>query len=244
MSRLFCWPDSLVAIVNEYRSGKTTLVKLLAKFYEPTEGDIRVDGIDSRELSAASWWSRMSATFQDFGRYRTAVDDAVRLGDLAADDRSVAEALTEADAAGFVGRLPQGAKTQLGSQFGGVELSEGQWQRLALARACLRAGVLLFVLDEPTASLDAPSEHAIFRKYMARSRASAEQTGAVTIVVSHRFSTVAEADLVLVMERGRLVEQGSHTELMARRGTYAEFYDIQAAAYSAPAAAVSDVGLE
>ncbi|WP_280240928.1 ABC transporter ATP-binding protein [Nocardia abscessus] len=235
---------SVVAIVGEYGSGKTTLVKLLAKFYEPTDGAIRVDGIDLAEFTAASWWSRMSAAFQDFGRYRTAVDDAVRLGDLAADDSSVAEALVEADAAEFVRRLPDGARTQLGGQFGGVELSEGQWQRIALARACLRTGILLFVLDEPTASLDAPSEHAIFRKYMARSRAFAEQTGAVTIVVSHRFSTVAEADLVLVMERGRLVEQGSHTDLMARGGTYAEFYDIQAAAYATPAAAGPDVDHE
>jgi ATP-binding cassette subfamily B protein len=223
---------SVVAVVGEYGSGKTTLVKLLSKFYEPTHGSIQVDGTRLDEFAAASWWARMSAAFQDFGRYQTSVAEAVRLGDFDAGDGRLDEALEQADAADFVHRLPDKTSTQLGGGFGGVDLSEGQWQRIALARASMREDVLLFVLDEPTASLDAPSEHAIFNQYIARARKLAERTGAVTLVVSHRFSTVAQADLVLVMEKGRLVEQGTHAELMAHQGVYAEFYDIQASAYT------------
>lgn len=224
---------SVVAVVGEYGSGKTTLVKLLSKFYRPSSGVIRVDGTDLADLDGPSWWSATSAAYQDFGRYQTTLADAVALGDLGADPAEVSRSLADADAAALAARLPRGVSTELGARFGGVELSEGQWQKVALARACMRPHPLFFVLDEPTASLDAPSEHAIFQRYMARSRALGAAVGAVTLVVSHRFSTVADADLVLVMERGRLIESGTHADLLALGGVYAEFYGIQASAYAA-----------
>jgi ABC-type protease/lipase transport system fused ATPase/permease subunit len=136
-----------------------------------------------------------------------------------------------ADAARFAGRLPNGLDTQLGRELDGVELFEGRWQKTALARASMRQAPLLFVLDEPTASLDAPSEREIFTRYLARARKLASRTNAVTVIVSYRFSTVARADLILVLDSGRLLEHGTHSELLAAGGRYAELYSIQAAAY-------------
>lgn len=130
------------------------------------------------------------------------------------------------------GAAPDGLDTELGSELGGLELSEGQWQKTALARACMRPLPTLLVLDEPTASLDAPSEHAVFQHHMARARATGRAAGTITVIVSHRFSTVAGADLILVMDDGRLVEAGSHDELLAAGGHYAELYGIQSAAYA------------
>jgi ABC-type multidrug transport system fused ATPase/permease subunit len=129
-------------------------------------------------------------------------------------------------------RLPGGLETLVGRDLGGVELSEGQWQKTALARACMRREPLLFVLDEPTASLDAPSEQAIFEHYMNRARQLAARTGAVTVIVSHRFSTVAGADLILVMEKGRLVQVGNHTDLVDADGPYAELHSLSSRAYA------------
>ncbi|WP_308190569.1 ABC transporter ATP-binding protein [Streptomyces sp. HPF1205] len=225
---------SVVAIVGEYGSGKTTLVKLLAKFYRPDAGRITVDGADLAELDTGQWRSRSSAAFQDFGRLHTTFAEAVGLGDLAhAEDRErVAEAVRAADAESLVARLPDGLDSQLGREFDGVDLSEGQWQKTALARASMRRDPLLFVLDEPTASLDAPSEDAIFSRYMLRARELAARTGAVTLIVSHRFSTVTGADLILVLDRGRLAEAGTHEELVRLGGRYADLYAIQADAYS------------
>ncbi|WP_199823319.1 ABC transporter ATP-binding protein [Streptomyces sp. NRRL WC-3742] len=225
---------TVVAIVGEYGSGKTTLVKLLNRFYRPDSGRITVDGVDLALHDGEGWHARTSAAFQDFGRYRTVFSETVGLGDLPhVDDRGrIAEALREAEATGFVSRLPQGVDTRLGRALGGVELSEGQWQKTALARATMRREPLLFVLDEPTASLDAPSEQEIFQRQMARARELAERTGAITVIVSHRFSTVTGADLILVLDRGRLEEVGSHRELLALGGRYAELYGIQATAYA------------
>jgi ATP-binding cassette subfamily B protein len=137
-----------------------------------------------------------------------------------------------ADPTALLDRLPHGLDTQLGRTFGGVELSEGQWQKIALARASMRPAPLLFMLDEPTASLDAPSEHAILTRYMARARELGARTGAVTVVVSHRFSTVAGADLFVVLHHGRVVESGTHAELLSAAGRYADLYRIQADAYA------------
>jgi ABC-type multidrug transport system fused ATPase/permease subunit len=221
---------SVVAVVGEYGSGKTTIVKLLEKMYRPDSGRILIDGTDLAEIETRSWRSATSAAFQDFGRYQSTFAQGIILGDLENPDR-VSAAIEYADAQGLVSRLPNGVDTQLGRPFGGVDLSEGQWQKLALARASMRQAPLLFVLDEPTASLDAPSEHAIFERYMHRARAIAP--GGITVIVSHRFSTVAGADLILVLDSGRLVEVGSHEELLARSSTYSELYSLQQTAYSA-----------
>lgn len=225
---------STVAIVGEYGSGKTTLVKLLGKFYRPDTGSILVDGVDVAEIATRDWRDRISAAFQDFGRYRIKFGDSVGLGDPPAieDLNRISDAVIRADAAGIVARLPDGLSTQLGREFGGHELSEGQWQKVALARSCMREEPLLFVLDEPTASLDAPSEQAIFDHYSQQARELAKRNGAITIIVSHRFSTVTGADLILVMESGRLIEIGSHLELCMRGGRYAELFATAAAGYS------------
>ncbi|NUR49144.1 MAG: ABC transporter ATP-binding protein [Hamadaea sp.] len=225
---------SVVAVVGEYGSGKSTLVKLLTKFYQPDEGRITVDGTDLADVDTARWRAGTSAAFQDFGRFHVRFRDAIGLGDLPHlhDDTRVAAAVHAADADGFAQRLPDGLDTQLGRAYAGVELSEGQWQKTALARASMRPEPVLFILDEPTASLDAPSEHAIFQRYMDRARRLAERTGAITVVISHRFSTVAGADQILVLDRGRLVEQGTHADLMTAGGRYADLYGIQADAYA------------
>ncbi|GGM92427.1 ABC transporter permease [Thermopolyspora flexuosa] len=225
---------AVVAIVGEYGSGKTTLVKLLTKLYRQDSGRILVDCIDLNDLSTHGWRARTSAAFQDFGRFHTTFAETVGLGDLPhlTDRTRIERAVREADAQDLVAALPDGLDTRLGTELGGVDLSEGQWQRTALARASMRDNPLLFVLDEPTASLDAPSEQAIFERYMARARTLSRATGAVTVIVSHRFSTVTGADLILVLHRGRLVESGTHDELMALGGRYADLYTIQATAYA------------
>lgn len=225
---------SVVAVVGEYGSGKSTLVKLLCKFHRPDQGAVLVDGRDLAAIDTPTWRERISSAFQDFGRYHTVLRESVVLGDLTADGdpERVAGALAAADATVLVERLPDGMDTLLGTEFGGTELSEGQWQRLALARASLRPAPLLFVLDEPTASLDAPSEHAIFRRYMERARELAARTGAITVIVSHRFSTVAGADLILSLDRGRLVETGSHEALISQGGAYADLYSLAERGYT------------
>ncbi|WP_017588380.1 ATP-binding cassette domain-containing protein [Nocardiopsis ganjiahuensis] len=225
---------AVVAVVGEYGSGKTTLVKLLLALYEPDSGSVRLDGADLAGISVPAWRRRCSAVFQDFGRFRIRFGETVGIGDLPRidDADALGAAVHAADAGGLVERLPEGMDSQLGRELGGTDLSEGQWQRTALARGSMRADPLLFVLDEPTASLDAHSEEAIFRRYADRARVYGKRTGAVTVVVSHRFSTVAGADLILVMDRGRIVESGDHRELLARGGTYAELYGIQARAYA------------
>jgi ABC-type multidrug transport system fused ATPase/permease subunit len=225
---------AVVAVVGAYGSGKTTLVKLLCKFYQPDAGRILVDGTDLADIATDAWRDRLSAAFQDFGRFRTVVGEAVGLGDLPhlTDHQHIARAVDAADARDVVAALPAGLRTQLGRELGGVDLSEGQWQRLALARASMRNEPLLFVLDEPTASLDAPSEKAIFDRYLARARLLGQRTGAVTVIVSHRFSTVTGADLILVLDSGRLIEAGDHDTLVRLGGQYAELYDIHARAYA------------
>ncbi|MEO3756019.1 ABC transporter ATP-binding protein [Streptomyces sp. B6B3] len=229
-------PGSVVAIVGEYGSGKTTVVKLLQKFYRPTEGAIRVDGTDLWHLDTQGWRARSTAVFQDFGRFRTVLAESIGIGDLPhVDDRArITEAVRAAAAQPVVEGLPRALDTQLGRLLGGVELSEGQWQKTALSRAVMRRDPLLIVLDEPTASLDAPSEQEIFERHMAHAREVARRTGGITVIVSHRFATVTGADLILVLSQGRLVESGSHEALMAGDTHYAEMYGLQAAAYTAP----------
>lgn len=225
---------TVVALVGEVGSGKSTLVKLLSKFYAPTTGRVLIDGSDLADIDPDLWRTRSSATFQDFGRYpQLTFAEAVGIGDVARIDDSdaLARALRSADAADLGAGLPAGLDTLLGRRYGGIDLSEGQWQRTALARANMREDVLLLLLDEPTASLDAPSEQVIFERYMANAKALARSTGAVTLIVSHRLSTVAGADVVIVLEHGRVREQGSHSDLMSQSGLYRELFDLQAAAY-------------
>jgi ATP-binding cassette subfamily B protein len=225
---------SVVAIVGENGAGKTTLVKLLCRFYEPTEGRITLDGADIARMPAEAWRERLAGAFQDFMRFELRARSTVGVGDLPrADEAPAVEAAVErGGAVDVVKRLPRGLDTQLGPTWReGVELSFGQWQKLALARGFMRDQPLLLVLDEPTAALDAETEHSLFERFAAASR-SGTAAGRVTILVSHRFSTVRMADLIVVLDGSRVVEQGSHEELMARRGLYAELYGIQARAYA------------
>jgi ATP-binding cassette subfamily B protein len=224
---------SVVALVGENGAGKTTLVKLLARMYEPSSGTIAVDGIPLRGMTAESWRARMSGAFQDFYRFELTARQSVGLGDVARidDPRAVGEAVERAGAADVIAKLPSGLDTQLGPAWpGGVDVSFGQWQKIALARGFMRDDPLLLVLDEPTAALDAETEHALFERYAASAKSSAHR-GRVTLLVSHRFSTVRMADLIIVLDGARVVETGTHEELMAKRGQYADLYRIQAAAY-------------
>lgn len=225
---------SVTAIVGEYGSGKTTLVKMLLKFHQPDEGRILVDGIDIASLDSSAWRTRITAAFQDFGRYHIAFSDTIGIGDLPRreDSEAIMEAVLAADATDLVSRLPDGLDTQLGRELGGIDLSEGQWQRTAVGRASMRSNSVLLVLDEPTASLDAPSEHDIFVRYMNKARTLANMAGAVTVIVSHRFSSIADADQIIMLDQGHVIEAGTHQSLLAQHGRYAELYEIQANAYS------------
>lgn len=223
-----------VAIVGENGAGKTTLVKLLARFYEPTAGVIRVDGVPLTSHRVEEWRSVLSAGFQDFAKFELYARETVGLGDVEQEmaDAPVLAGLERAAGSSVVAALPAGLDTQLGRQFeGGVDLSIGQWQKLAMGRAMMRRDPLLRLLDEPTASLDAITEQALFDRFHSSSREGAAHNGAITVLVSHRFSTVRMADLIVVVEDGRISEAGSHEELMAMGGTYSELYELQARSY-------------
>jgi len=221
-----------LAIVGENGAGKTTLVKLLARLYDPDAGRITVDGIDLRELSPGSWHRRISAIFQDFTQFELSAEDNVAFGALhrRGDRAAVERAVEQAGAAAVIAGLPGGWDTPLSRQIrGGTQLSGGQWQRLALARAlfAVQAGAGVLVLDEPTASLDVRGETEIYERFFELTR------GVTTIVISHRFSTVRRADRIVVLEHGRVVEDGSHDALVAAGGRYAAMYTLQAARFDA-----------
>ena len=225
---------AVVAIVGENGAGKSTLVKLLARMYAPSSGRITVDGVDIAHIDVGEWRGRLAGAFQDFARLELVAQTTVGLGDEPRqDDRvAVASAVERAGATPVVDDLREGIDTQLGPSWdGGVDVSFGQWQKLALARGYMRAEPLLLMLDEPTAALDAETEHALFERFAAGARET-NDNGRVTVLVSHRFSTVRMADLIVVLDGARVVEVGSHDELMQRRGTYAELYSIQAAGYA------------
>ncbi|MPZ98613.1 MAG: ATP-binding cassette domain-containing protein [Dehalococcoidia bacterium] len=234
---------AVVAIVGENGAGKSTLVKLLARLYLPTRGRILVDGMDLARIPAEGWRTRLAGAFQDFFRFEFAARRTVGVGDVPRldDAPAVTTAVTRAGADDVVDHLVSGLETQLGPSWPqGVDVSFGQWQKLALARGFMRDRPLLLILDEPTAALDAETEHALFERFAAVSRGAAvdaggadhaAEDGRITVLVSHRFSTVRMADLIVVLDGARVVEVGSHQELIARRGQYADLYGIQAAAY-------------
>jgi len=222
---------TVVAIVGENGAGTSTLLKLLAKMYEPTAGRILVDGVELGRMPGAEWREHLAGAVQDFFRFEFKARRTVGVGDVPRldDGPAVATAVARAGADDIVVKLTSGLETQLGPTWpDGVEVSFGQWQKLALARGFMRDRPIVLVLDEPTAALDAETEHALFERYAA---AASDNEGRVTILVSHRFSTVRMADLIVVLDGSRVVEVGPHDELMAKGGQYAELYNIQAAAY-------------
>jgi ATP-binding cassette subfamily B protein len=221
---------SVVAIVGENGAGKTSLVKLLCRLYEPDGGCIEVDGVDIKRVNRESWRTRIASGFQDFCRLEFVMRESAGVGDLKRVDSSdvVMSKLHLAGAARVTNRLPLGLEHQLGTRWpGGADLSTGEWQKVALARMLMRDAPLLVVLDEPTASLDAPAEAALFERYAATARDAGRRSGAITVLVSHRFSTVRMADLIVVIERGQVIEQGTHAELVAADGVYASLVGLQ-----------------
>ena len=225
---------STVAFVGDNGAGKSTLVKLLCRLYDPSAGRITVDGTDLCDLDLAAWRGASTACFQDFIRFYLIARESVGIGDLRAvgDLGRVRKAALLGGADSLIRGLRDGYETQLGPQFtGGTQLSTGEWQKVALSRGVMRKAPLLLILDEPTASLDAAAEHALFEQYAAEASAARER-GAITVLVSHRFSTVAMADHIVVLAHGRLAEEGSHDQLMEKRGRYAHLFRTQAAAYA------------
>jgi ATP-binding cassette subfamily B protein len=223
----------VIAVVGENGAGKTTLVKLLCGLYRPTKGRITVDGADLARMAPEQWRARLAGAFQDFYKFEFRARSTVGLGDLGRleDDPAVGAAVFRAGAHDVVEKLAAGLDTQLGPTWPeGVDLSFGQWQKLSLARGFMREHPLVLVLDEPTAALDAETEQALFDRYAAASREHAPE-GRITILVSHRFSTVRMADRIVVLDGARVVETGTHEELMRKGGQYSELYGIQAAAY-------------
>ncbi|MEV4263880.1 ABC transporter ATP-binding protein [Kribbella sp. NPDC049584] len=218
---------SVVALVGENGAGKTSLVKLLSGFYRPDSGRITVDGTDLADIPA--WWQRVSGTYQDYATFEFLARETVGVADLdRLTDENVLAALERAGATDVPAILPRGLGTQLGSVWeDGVDLSGGQWQKLALARGLMRDHPSVVIFDEPTAALDPPTEHALFEQIARQAR----RAGTVTLLISHRFSTVTMADLIVVLANGRILETGNHQHLIESDGTYAELYHLQANAY-------------
>ncbi|MFF3867601.1 ABC transporter ATP-binding protein [Micromonospora sp. NPDC001898] len=225
---------STLALVGENGAGKSTLVRMICGLCQPTSGRITVDGIDLRELTPEHWRSRVATLFQDFARFELLLRENVGLGRLAAvdADQEILAALDRAGARGIVRRVPDGLDGLLGHSYGdGMELSGGQWQTLGLARTLMRRDPLLVALDEPAAALDALAEHALFERVVNTAADVRGERGAITLFVSHRFSTVRAADQIAVLRGGRLWEMGSHDALMSANGLYADLFTVQANAY-------------
>src|ERR1700686_1471864 len=220
-------PGERIALVGANGHGKTTIVKLMTRLYDVTSGQILLDGIDLREYNLEDLWKNIGVIFQDFMRYDMTVADNIATGKI--DERNNAFRLRAAAfkslAETVVQKLPQSYDQMLGSRFaGGVDLSGGEWQKIALARAYLRDAQLL-ILDEPTAALDARAEHEVFQRFADLTR------GKMSVLISHRFSTVRMMDRILVLENGTIAEQGAHNQLLRSGGSYAEMFELQAAHY-------------
>ena len=221
-------PGESLALVGENGSGKTTLIKLLTRLYKPTRGRILLDGLDLQEWDETVLRQRIGVIFQDFARYQMLVGENIGAGDERAfdDEARWRSAAMQGLAAEFVEALPSGYRTQLGKWFkDGRELSGGQWQKIALARAFMRSEADILVLDEPTAAIDAAAEAEVFEHFRELTRHR------IAIVISHRFSTVRMADQILVLDEGRIVERGSHDSLLAEDGRYAKLFSLQARGY-------------
>ncbi|MBW3588706.1 MAG: ABC transporter ATP-binding protein/permease [Actinobacteria bacterium] len=230
---LFIPAGTTVALVGENGAGKSTLVKLLCRFYDPTGGRITIDGIDFKDIDLDKWRANAAVSFQDFVKYQLIAREAVGVGELSVNfnGAAVAAAAHQAGATAVINKLPDGVDTQLGRDFeGGIELSEGEWQRIALARGSMRPHPSILILDEPTASLDARAEHEVFERFAEMARPESGPRP-VALLVSHRFSTVRMADMIVVLHDGQIEELGSHEELMAKAGRYAELFDLQASRY-------------
>jgi ATP-binding cassette subfamily B protein len=220
-------PQERVALIGENGQGKTTIVKLITRLYDPTEGQVLLDGVDLREYSLEDLYREIGVIFQDFMRYEMTASENIAVGKIEAiDDSALLQMAAKKSLADeVVGRLPLKYEQMLGRRFdGGLDLSGGEWQKVALARAYLRDAQLL-ILDEPTAALDARSEFEVFRRF-------AELTqGKMALFISHRFSTVRMADRIVVLENGSIAEEGSHDQLSKLGGRYAEMFEMQAASY-------------
>jgi ATP-binding cassette subfamily B protein len=220
-------PGERVALIGENGQGKTTIVKLITRLYDPAEGQILLDGIDLREYDLEDLYREIGVIFQDFMRYEMTARENIAVGKIEELDNALLlkSAAQKSLADEVIARLPAGFEQMLGRRFeGGVDLSGGEWQKLALARAYLRDSQLL-ILDEPTAALDARSEYQVFQRF-------AELTaGKMALFISHRFSTVRMADRIVVLENGKIAEEGTHEKLTRMGGRYAEMFELQAASY-------------
>ncbi len=221
-------PNQTVALVGENGAGKTTIIKLLARLYDPSAGRILVDGINLKQLDLAQWRQQIAVVFQDFCHYSLTVGENIALGDLTALEKleRLKLAATKAGIADKIDRLEHQYQTLLGKQFDGTELSGGEWQKIAIARAFIREKqAQLLVLDEPTAALDPRSESEIY------SRFSELVTGKTAILVTHRLASISMCDRIIVLKAGKLIEQGTHQELLRQQEEYAHLWQMQAQAY-------------
>jgi ATP-binding cassette subfamily B protein len=220
-------PGERIALIGQNGQGKTTIVKLMTRLYDPTGGKVLLDGIDLREYDIEDLCSQIGVIFQDFMRYEMTARENIAVGRIEYlwDDPRIYSAAEKSLADGVVERLARGYEQMLGRRFeGGVDLSGGEWQKMALARAYLREAQVL-ILDEPTAALDARAEYEVFERFNELTESK------MALFISHRFSTVRMAERIIVLENGAIVEEGSHDQLMAYGGRYAEMFELQASSY-------------
>jgi ATP-binding cassette subfamily B protein len=231
---LFIPAGTTLALVGENGAGKSTLVKLLCGMYAPSRGRILLDGIDLAEVDPSDWRERTATLFQDFYRFQFTLREGIGLGQVACldDDAALDEAIRRAHAERVVAAVPGGLAGFIGHSYAdGTELSGGQWQSIGRARCMMRRHPQLLVLDEPAAALDAAAEHALFERYASSAATAARERGGITVLVSHRFSTVLMADAIAVLRSGELAEHGTHRELLSQGGLYADLFQLQARAY-------------